>query len=165
MPRSRRLDGAFQGIAFADGAQVQRHAGPAEPEGAALAIQLQVLHPDAFPRFGERLGGGHASLATPESPAVQQRSHGDVEGAPSVVVDGSAPLQEGKQLRGDGDGRLSGPGIEAAHPLAGRKRPLRIGEPPGEGFSPAARRRTGPRRREVIPTAAQGMAAAEHQAW
>lgn len=76
---AKNLDGLFDGVAFADAAQVDAHAGAEEPCGPVRAVQFQMLHADAFP--GGLEGGGIRAVtgSASESPCLHQGRHGDVE--------------------------------------------------------------------------------------
>lgn len=111
--------GAFEGKAFADGAEVELHAGAQETDGEIFGIEVDVFHADAVARGGELGCGGDASARAGEAPGAQERGDGDVEGAGGGAVELRGAREEVEDGGFDGDGFVKGAGVEAADLAAG----------------------------------------------
>ena len=124
----------FDGIAFADGAQVDLHAGPGKGDGEVGFVERHQMHARPASGLGQGFRVGQAARVAREPPAPHQRRDGQVEGALGFGVQTPGCLQQAKQARLDPHRPLRRPRVDPAYFTGGlvktqlRVEPLDLGQ-------------------------------------
>ncbi len=110
---------AIEGVAFADGAEVEHHAGPGEADGSSGGIEFDPLHADGLQGFSERLRVGGMPGAVQESPAIEQRCDRWIEGPLGQAAEVARLFEEAEDGRRYADGLAMGMAVDAVDLASG----------------------------------------------
>lgn len=100
--------GAIEGVAFADGAEVEDEAGLEEADGEVGFVEVEVLEADAGAGGVEFAWGGDLAGAAHEAPGAKEGCGGDIEGAVGGVAEEDGVLEEAEDLGAEVDGVMGG---------------------------------------------------------
>ncbi len=103
---------AVDGVAFADGAEVEAGVGVGEADGEIGGVEEELPGTDGGE--GGREGGGvrRVAGAADEAPGLEEGADGDVEGAVGCLGEDDGVLEEVEDLGGDLDGMEVGEAVE-----------------------------------------------------
>src|SRR5262245_15828662 len=78
---AKNFGGPIDGKAFAHSPQIEHHAVSNKPDGAGCFLELNKVHPDPRARLCQTGFVRQLPISVHETPASDQRSNGDIEGA------------------------------------------------------------------------------------
>ena len=92
LPQS--LHRGVEGVAFADAAEVDFHAGPIIGNGPPGRIEHHILESRLGPRFGQLRRSRHSASPSVKAPCLDEGTDGHVEGTGRFLMDAPGQQQQ-----------------------------------------------------------------------